>query len=107
VDRVALGSRSLTSHRQAHLSVASSLTVAEYLAPRWLARRPQSIEPSELASTDLVLRESGSGTRQTLAQALSTGGLELGQSHLEVASAAAVKAAALAGDAPAELSNSQ
>src|SRR5262245_60320824 len=38
VDRVAIGARSLAEQRAAHLTVAASLTVAEYLAPRWLAR---------------------------------------------------------------------
>ncbi len=170
VDRIVVGARSLAAQRRPHLSVAASLTVAEYLAPGWLAdfrqarpdlrvslavansdevleqvlagevllgfvecpalprsvasttvgrdslvvvvspahpwanhRRP--LEPAELAAADLVVRESGSGTRQTLARALAQVGVELGESHLELASTAAVKAAASAGLAPAVLSN--
>ncbi|MGP0224985.1 LysR family transcriptional regulator [Paenarthrobacter sp. NCHU4564] len=38
MDRMILGARSLAEERAAHLTVAASLTIAEYLAPRWLAR---------------------------------------------------------------------
>ena len=71
---------------------------------RWAGRRGLQIDATELVATDLVLRELGSGTRQTLVRALSRCGVNLGQSHLELASTAAVKAAVLAGDAPAVLS---
>jgi DNA-binding transcriptional LysR family regulator len=170
VDRVVVGSRSLAARHEAHLTVAASLTIAEYLAPAWLSRfrhshadhrltlivgnsehvlalvssdavalgfvecptvprllasttvardelvvvvdahhrwarrRNHQIEPADLVGTDLVLRESGSGTRETLVRALLRCGVDLGQSHLELASTAAVKSAALAGDAPAVLS---
>lgn len=164
VDRVVLGARSLAQQRAAHLDVAASLTVAEYLAPGWLARfrrthpdlrvslevgnsaevlarvtsgevpvgfvesptvprtvssttvsrdalvvvvgpehpwarRRTPLSPDDLVAGDLVLREAGSGTRETLVRALAHAGLELGPSRLELASTAAVKAAAGAGAA--------
>lgn len=170
VDRVVVGARSLAAQRLPHLTVAASLTVAEYLAPAWLSRfrqarsdlrvslavgnseqvlsqvlsgdvpvgfvetptvprtvasttvahdqlvvvvgpghpwaqRRRPVGPAELAATDLVVRESGSGTRQTLTRALARAGARLGESHLELASTAAVKAAAAAGDSPAVLSD--
>jgi DNA-binding transcriptional LysR family regulator len=169
VDRISIGARSLAEQRAAHLAVAASLTVAEYLAPVWLARFrrthpdlhvslevgnsvevvdrlergevalgfvesptvPRSVQstvvgrdtlvvvvgadhpwarrrtplsPADLVAGDLVLREAGSGTRETLERALATVGLELGPSRLELASTAAVKAAAGAGEAAAVLS---
>ncbi|WP_435742302.1 LysR substrate-binding domain-containing protein [Nocardioides sp. SYSU DS0663] len=169
VERVVLGARSLAAQRKAHLTVASSLTVAEHLAPRWLARfrlqhpdlhvsldvgnshhvlaRVQSgrvplgfvesptvprsvastvvahdrllvvvgrshpwsrrrtpVTPAELVAGDLVLREAGSGTRETLVRALDLAGHALGEQRLELASTAAVKAAAAEGGAPAVLS---
>lgn len=69
----------------------------------WATRR-RPLRAEELAAVDLVLRESGSGTRQTLVRALRKAGVELGQSNLDLASTAAVKAAATTGDAPAVLS---
>ena len=169
VDRVAIGAKSLAVQQETSLRVAASLTVAEYLAPSWLARlrrarpdvrvslavsnsdlvleqvisgevdlgfveaptvprtvssrvvardelvvvvgpahpwasRLDPVGPTELATTDLVMRESGSGTRQTLERALRVAGVRLGDTHLELASTAAVKSAAAAGDNPAVLS---
>lgn len=169
VDRVTLGARSLAEARAAHLTVAASLTVAEHLAPAWLARfrsthpdlrvslevgnsvevlarvgsgevplgfvesptvpravaattvardalvvvvapahpwarRRTPVTPEQLVAGDLVLREEGSGTRDTLVRALALAGHDLGASRLELASTAAVKAAAAAGTAPAVLS---
>jgi DNA-binding transcriptional LysR family regulator len=169
VDRVAIGAKSLAVQQETSLRVAASLTVAEYLAPSWLARlrrarpdvrvslavsnsdlvleqvisgevdlgfveaptvprtvssrvvardelvvvvgpnhpwaaRLDPVGPTELATTDLVMRESGSGTRQTLERALRVAGVRLGDSHLELASTSAVKSAAAAGDNPAVLS---
>ena len=169
VDRITLGARSLAEQRAAHVAVAASLTIAEYLAPRWLARfrrahpdlhlslevansvdvvarvergevavgfvesprvpdsvssttvsrdalvvvvdpehawarRRTPLSPEELVGSDLILREAGSGTRETLVRALARAGLELGPSRLELASTAAVKAAAAQGEAPAVLS---
>jgi len=167
VDRISMGARSLAEQRAAHLTVAASLTVAEYLAPRWLARfrrthpdlnvslevgnsvevvdrvqrgevalgfvespsvprslssttvardtlvvvvgpehpwarRRTPLSPGDLVAGDLVLREAGSGTRETLVRALDRAGLALGPSRLELASTAAVKAAA--GESAAVLS---
>jgi DNA-binding transcriptional LysR family regulator len=169
LDRVTIGARSLAEQRAAHLAVAASLTVAEYLAPLWLARfrrthpdlrvslevgnsaevvgqvergevalgfvesptvprsvasttithdtlvvvvgpdhpwarRRTPLAAADLVTGDLVLREAGSGTRETLVRALAREGLELGTSRLELASTAAVKAAAGAGEAAAVLS---
>jgi DNA-binding transcriptional LysR family regulator len=169
VDRVTIGARSLAAQRAAHLTVAASLTVAEYLLPRWLARfrrthpdlhvslevgnsvevvarvesgevplgfvesptvprsvssttvardalvvvvgpthpwarRRTPVTPAQLVAGDLVLREAGSGTRDTLVRALASAGIELGPSRLDLASTAAVKSAAAEGEAAAVLS---
>ena len=68
------------------------------------ARRRTPLAAADLVTGDLVLREAGSGTRETLVRALARAGLELGTSRLELASTAAVKAAAGAGEAAAVLS---
>ncbi|MBB5078119.1 LysR family transcriptional regulator [Nonomuraea endophytica] len=157
----------------AHLRVASSMTVAEYLVPRWLgefqnrepdvqvgldvvnsaevaalvlagadgtprsvelgfvegpnvpdgldsrvvgtdrlvvvvapghpwARRRTVLRGAELAATPLVVREPGSGTRETLDLAFR--GLHQASPRLELGSNSAVKGAASAGAAPAVLS---
>lgn len=169
LDRVELGARSLVAEQAAQLTVSASLTVAEYLAPRWLAafrrahpdqhvsldvgnsgrvlsqvvgghaslgfvespsvprtvsstvvardtlvvvvapthpwaRRRSPLRPADLVTADLALREGGSGTRETLERALAKAGLSLDASHLELASTAALKAAASEGETPAVLS---
>lgn len=169
LDRVALGARSLVAEQAAQLTVSASLTVAEHLAPRWLAafrrahpdqhvaldvgnsgrvldqvvagrsslgfvespsvprtvvstvvardtlvvvvapthpwaRRRVPLRPADLVTADLALREGGSGTRETLERALTRAGLTLGATHLELASTAALKAAASEGETPAVLS---
>ncbi|MFI2564307.1 LysR family transcriptional regulator [Paenarthrobacter sp. NPDC018779] len=169
MDRMILGARSLAAERAAHLTVAASLTIAEYLAPRWLARfrrahtdlhvslavgnsgevleqvaarqvplgfvetptlprsvasttvardelvvvvgtthpwarRRTPVDPQELTGADLVLREVGSGTRDTLVRALERSGTPLPEARLELASTVAVKAAAVEGTAVAVLS---
>ncbi|SEG27011.1 ModE molybdate transport repressor domain-containing protein [Nonomuraea solani] len=151
----------------AHLRVASSMTVAEYLVPRWLgelqnrepevqvgldvvnsadvaarvlaeevelgfvegpsmadglagrvvgtdrlvvvvapghpwARRRTALRGAELAATPLVVREPGSGTRETLDVAFKD--LHRASPRLELGSNSAVKGAAQAGAAPAVLS---
>ncbi|MFC7649984.1 LysR substrate-binding domain-containing protein [Streptosporangium lutulentum] len=152
--------------RAAHLHIAASMTVAEYLLPRWLgelqsrestvqvgldvqnsaevaklvgggvelgfvegpsvpagltsrvvatdrlvvvvapghpwARRRTSLLAAELAATPLVVRERGSGTRETLDLALA--GHAVAAPRLELGSNAAVKGAASEGAAPAVLS---
>jgi DNA-binding transcriptional LysR family regulator len=73
---------------------------------KW-ARRSRAVRASELAQTPLVTRELGSGTRDSLTVALRQA---LGEAMyqpppaLELSSAAAVRAAVLAGAGPAVLS---
>jgi DNA-binding transcriptional LysR family regulator len=170
VDRVVIGARSLASQRSPHLTVAASLTIAEYLAPTWITRfrqaypslrvslavgnsehvlsqvlagdvpvgfvetptvprtvsstavasdtlvvvvaphhpwssRRRPLRPDDLAGVELVLRETGSGTRQAFTRAMHRAGVAPAESHLDLASTAAVKAAAAAGDVPAVLSD--
>ncbi|SEQ79998.1 ModE molybdate transport repressor domain-containing protein [Streptomyces sp. yr375] len=64
------------------------------------ARRRRPLPAAELASTPLILREEGSGTRQVLDTAL--GGLA--RPLIELSSTTAVKAAAVSGAGPAVLS---
>jgi DNA-binding transcriptional LysR family regulator len=63
-------------------------------------RRGRPVAAAELASTPLILREKGSGTRQVLDAAL--GGLA--RPLIELSSTTAVKAAAVGGAGPAVLS---
>jgi molybdate transport repressor ModE-like protein len=69
---------------------------------KW-ARRSRPISASELASTPLILREQGSGTRETLEQLMEPHG-GLAQPALELASTTAIKAAVATGEAPAAMS---
>ncbi|WP_369388204.1 LysR family transcriptional regulator [Streptomyces sp. CG1] len=64
------------------------------------ARRRRPLTPKELASTPLILRERGSGTRQVLDAAL--GGLA--RPLIELSSTTAVKASAVSGAGPSVLS---
>ncbi|WP_338899212.1 LysR family transcriptional regulator [Streptomyces sp. TG1A-60] len=64
------------------------------------ARRRKPLDAAELASTPLILREKGSGTRQVLETAL--GGLA--RPLIELSSTTAVKSSALSGAGPAVLS---
>ncbi len=64
------------------------------------ARRRRPLAAEELAATELILREEGSGTRQVLDAAL--GGLA--RPLIELSSTTAVKAAAVGGAGPAVLS---
>ncbi len=66
------------------------------------ARRRRALPPEELASTPLVAREPGSGTRTTLDDALRD--LTRAEPLLELASGAAVRASVLAGVGPAVVS---
>lgn len=70
---------------------------------RW-ARRAEPILPAELASTPLVSRETGSGTREFFESALADFGASPCPPVLELSTSAAVRAAVLAGSAPAVLS---
>ncbi|MEV4195404.1 LysR substrate-binding domain-containing protein, partial [Streptomyces toxytricini] len=67
------------------------------------ARRTKGVAAAELASTPLILRERGSGTRQVLDAALAGCG-GLAAPLLELASTTAVKAAAVSGAGPCVLS---
>ncbi|GAA2863858.1 LysR family transcriptional regulator [Streptosporangium fragile] len=160
------GAEAVRHGRAAHLHIAASMTVAEYLLPRWLGelqnREPQvqvgldvqnsaevaklvdggielgfvegpSVPPgltsrvvatdrlvvvvapshpwarrrtpllaAELAATPLVVRERGSGTRETLDLALA--GHPVAAPKLELGSNTAVKGASREGAAPAVLS---
>jgi molybdate transport repressor ModE-like protein len=69
---------------------------------RW-ARRPRPITASELATTPMVMREEGSGTRETLEEMMKPYG-GLARPVLELASTTAIKAAVATGDAPAVMS---
>lgn len=68
------------------------------------ARRTDPLTMEHVATTPLVLREQGSGTRRALEDALHRHGLELVAPTQEMSSNAAVKIAATAGVAPAVLS---
>lgn len=73
---------------------------------RW-ARRRSAVTPAELAATALVSRESGSGTRRALVQALAARlpeGTAVVAPVLQLSSSAAVRASIAAGVAPGALS---
>jgi DNA-binding transcriptional LysR family regulator len=57
------------------------------------ARRRRPLTAAALAATPLIVRERGSGTRETLARALAVAGFEPVSPQLELGSTAAVKAA--------------
>lgn len=169
------GVAALRERRRATLRVAASLTVAEYLMPRWLhdfqreepdvraglhvansaevirlvtdeevelgfvegpdvpdtlsartvatdrlavvvapghpwARRRRPLRAAELAATPLVVREVGSGTRDTLDRLLNAAGCshqqaaERARPYLELGSTAAIKGTVATGSAPAVIS---
>ncbi|WP_116109722.1 LysR family transcriptional regulator [Amycolatopsis ruanii] len=163
------GAEALRRERGAQLSLAASLTVAEYLLPGWIGelrravpdlhvgmqvlnssrvhelarhgdidlgfvespgglpgvrsrvvardrlvlvvspdhpwrRRRRPVDPAELASTALISRETGSGTRETAEQALRAAGAEPVEPLLELGSATAVRSAVAAGAGPALIS---
>jgi DNA-binding transcriptional LysR family regulator len=66
------------------------------------AGRTEPVTPPELAATPLVVREAGSGTRETLDRALDP--LPRTAPHVALGSNAAVKGAAIAGEGAAVLS---
>lgn len=80
-------------------------TLAVVVPPghRWVRRR-QPIGAAELATTPLVLREEGSGTRESFIQALARAGLAPAAPALELGSTAAIRAAVAAGEGPGVLS---
>jgi molybdate transport repressor ModE-like protein len=68
----------------------------------WAQRSSRRVRPATLASTPLVVREAGSGTRTVLERALRD--LPVAPPALELPSTAAVRAAVAAGAGPAALS---
>jgi DNA-binding transcriptional LysR family regulator len=66
--------------------------------------RHRVVDAERVASTPLVLREPGSGTRESLETALADAGLEPPMAVLELGSTSAVKAAVISGGSPAVLS---
>lgn len=69
----------------------------------WAGRR-RAVPASTLAATPLVVRETGSGTRESLERALAAAGLGQILPLLELGSTSAVKAAVLDGAGPAVIS---
>ncbi|RKT87978.1 DNA-binding transcriptional regulator, LysR family [Saccharopolyspora antimicrobica] len=169
IDGLMSGVRALRAQQKSTLRVAASMTIAEYLVPRWLSRlrtalpdvhleldvtnsaavadavrhdnadigfieTPQPPEgvsvryvtrdhmivvappghpwtrlrrpltPTELAATPLIVREHGSGTRETLHRALTDTGTEPVTPLLELRSTTAVRNSVVAGAGPAALS---
>ncbi|GAB2907160.1 LysR family transcriptional regulator [Streptomyces mayteni] len=68
------------------------------------ARRRRPLSVAELAAAPLVLRERGSGTRETLDEALRRAGAAEPRPLLELGSATAVRNAVIAGTGPAVIS---
>lgn len=68
------------------------------------ARRRKPLSVEELAATPLVVREAGSGTRETLDEALSRAGVAMAKPLLELGSATAVRSAVIAATGPAVVS---
>lgn len=162
------GTAALRADHDSHLFLAASMTVAEYLLPRWLqqlsvslpqvkvslsmgntehvvaevengeaelgfvegprpplnlrskpvatdellvtvgaghpwSRRRKPLSPADLAATPLVLRETGSGTREVLTDALAALGLAVTPA-MELGSTTAIKAATMAGAGPSVVS---
>lgn len=91
--------RGLSSRRVA----SDQLVVVVAPDHRW-ARRRQPLTVRELSSTALLVRERGSGTRETLDQALAKAGAGPVRPLLELGSTAAIRGALLAGTGPAVLS---
>jgi DNA-binding transcriptional LysR family regulator len=80
------------------------LVVVVSAGHRWARRRGRSVPAATLATTPLVVRERGSGTRDSLVQAFAAADLIPVDPALELGSATAVKAAAAAGVGPAVMS---
>ena len=70
----------------------------------WTRRRRRPLPMATLAATPLVVRETGSGTRESLDQLLGQQGIAAVPPAMELGSTVAVKAAVLAGSGPAVLS---
>ena len=87
-----------------HAAVAGDELILVATPGSPLARRRKPLTPAEVAALPLTNREPGSGTREVLESALALHGLTLGDSVAELTTAAAVRAAVVAGSSPAFLS---
>ena len=70
----------------------------------WAKRRDPSVPLEALATTPLVLREHGSGTREALTAALTAAGFDEPMSALDLGSTSAVRMAVIGGSAPTVIS---
>ncbi|MFC5995176.1 LysR family transcriptional regulator [Pseudonocardia hispaniensis] len=70
---------------------------------RW-ARRRRPVGPAELASTPVISREAGSGTRETAERAVAAAGATMAPPLLELGSSTAIRNAVAAGVGPALIS---
>lgn len=101
VDVGIIESPTLRSGLRQHCIGRDDLAVA--VAPSHPWARTAGITTADLAGTDLLVREPGSGTRDTLVQALADRNLGL-RAGLQLASNTALKSAAAAGIGPVVLS---
>jgi DNA-binding transcriptional LysR family regulator len=86
------------------LAVATDELIVVVAPDHVWARRRRPLPVAALAGTPLVVRETGSGTRETLDELLGRHGLRAEPPALELGSTVAVKSAVLAGVGPAVLS---
>jgi DNA-binding transcriptional LysR family regulator len=82
--------------------LADELVIVVAPGHPWTRRR-RPVSAQQLAATPLVLREPGSGTREVLTEALASRGL-VPTAAMELGSTTAIKAAVMAGRAPAVVS---
>lgn len=85
-----------------HTTVVATDELVVVVAPRHPWTRRASVSLAELAATPLVVRETGSGTRETLEAALA--GYDRVPPAMELSSTEAIRTAVTAGAAPAVLS---
>jgi DNA-binding transcriptional LysR family regulator len=83
--------------------VSDRLVVVVAPSHRW-ARLRRAVSIDELVSVPLVVREHGSGTRETLDRALAAAGAGAVEPLVELGSSAAIRSAVLAGTGPAAIS---
>lgn len=92
---------SVDSHLEGQVIARDRLVVVVAPSHPWAARR-EPLQPQDLAAAQLIVREHGSGTRETLDRWLASQGPT--EPLLELGSNAAVKGAVKAGVGPAVLS---
>jgi len=87
-----------------HQQAVAADELVPVVAPRhpWASRA--SVDLAELATTPLVLRERGSGTREALEALLASVGLDAPQSALDLGSISAVRIAVINGSSPTVVS---